>query len=125
MKLTKKTAKIINIIVIAIATLLVMNTIVFAAAATDGYGSITASSSTLQGCMATITGSILGIVQTIGMAVAIIMLVVLAIKYISAAPNDKAEIKKLAVIYIVGAVVLFAASGIVGLIKTWSSSTVK
>lgn len=124
MKLTKKTAKIINILTIALAAVFLMNNIVLAAAF-DGYGSITASSSTLQGCMSTITGSILGIVQTIGMAVAIIMLVVLAIKYISAAPNDKAEIKKHAVVYIVGAIVLFAASGIVGLIKNWSSSTVK
>lgn len=124
MKLTKKTAKIINILTIALAVVFLMNNIVLAAAF-DGYGNITASSSTLQGCMSTITGSILGIVQTIGMAVAIIMLVVLAIKYISAAPNDKAEIKKHAVVYIVGAIVLFAASGIVGLIKTWSSSTVK
>lgn len=124
MKLTKKTAKIINILTIALAVVFLMNNIVLAAAF-DGYGSITASSSTLQGCMSTITGSILGIVQTIGMAVAIIMLVVLAIKYISAAPNDKAEIKKHAVVYIVGAIVLFAASGIVGLIKNWSSSTVK
>ena len=124
MKITKKTAKIMNIVVIAMAVLMLANSFVFAGAA-DGYGSITASSSTLQGCMSSITGSILGIVQTIGMAVAIIMLVVLAIKYISAAPNDKAEIKKHAVIYIVGAVVLFAASGIVGMIKTWSGSTVK
>lgn len=125
MKISKKTAKIMNIVIIAMAILMLANSLVFAAAATDGYLNITASTSTLQGSMSKISGSILGIVQTIGMAVAIIMLVVLAIKYISAAPNDKAEIKKHAVIYIVGAVVLFAASGIVGLIKTWSNSTVK
>ncbi len=65
----------------------------------------------------TIAGQILAVVQVIGVSVAIIMLIVLAIKYISAAPNDKAEIKKHATVYIVGAVVLFAASGILGIIR--------
>lgn len=125
MKITKKTAKIINIVIIALVLLMLANNFALAANTTDQYGTITSSSSTLQGSISKITGSILGVVQTIGMAVAVIMLVVLAIKYISAAPNDKAEIKKHAVIYIVGAVVLFAASGIVGLIKTWSSTTVQ
>lgn len=62
---------------------------------------------------------ILGIAQVVGVAIAVIMLVVLAIKYISAAPGDKAEIKKHAVVYIVGAVVLFAAAGILQIIKTF------
>lgn len=122
MKLTKKTAKIINIVAIAMAVLFVMTNVV---SAFDGYASITAASSSLQGCVSSIAGTILGVVQTVGMAVAIIMLIVLAIKYISAAPNDKAEIKKHAVVYIVGAVILFAASGLVGIIKNWSSNTFK
>ena len=70
----------------------------------------------------TITGQILSVVQVIGVAVAVIMLIVLAIKYISAAPNDKAEIKKHAVVYIVGAVVLFAAAGILEMIKGFATT---
>lgn len=68
----------------------------------------------------TVAGSILAIVQVIAVATAIIMLIVLAIKYISSAPNDKAEIKKHAVIYVVGAVLLFGASGILGLIRNFA-----
>ena len=49
------------------------------------------------------------------------MLIVLAIKYISAAPNDKAEIKKHAVVYIVGAIVLFAASALLGIVKNFAT----
>lgn len=71
-----------------------------------------------------ILNTILGITQIIGVAVAVIMLIVLAIKYISAAPGDKAEIKKHAVVYIVGAVVLFGASGILGIIKGFTAETV-
>ena len=50
------------------------------------------------------------------------MLIVLAIKYISAAPGDKAEIKKHAVVYVVGAVILFAATGILGIVKNFASN---
>lgn len=65
----------------------------------------------------TVAGNILSVVQVVGVAVAIIMLIVLAIKYISSAPEDKAQIKSHAIVYVVGAVCLFAASGILGLIK--------
>ena len=64
--------------------------------------------------------SVLTVAQVIGVGVAVIMLIVLAIKYISAAPSDKAEIKKHMVIYVVGAIVLFAASGILEIIKRFA-----
>ena len=67
-------------------------------------------------------GSALVVVQVVGVGVAVIMLIVLAIKYISAAPSDKAEIKKHAVVYVVGAIVLFAASGILGLIRRFANT---
>lgn len=69
-----------------------------------------------------IIGSAITIVQVVGVGVAIIMLIVLAIKYISAAPGDKADIKKHAVVYVVGAVVLFAASGILGIVKNFAGN---
>ena len=94
------------------------------------FGSITprsvitnASDSTgTSGSAYKIVGAILTIVQVIGVGVAIIMLIVLAIKYISAAPGDKADIKKHAVVYVVGAIVLFAASGLLGIIKNFASA---
>ncbi len=67
-----------------------------------------------------IVQSIMTTVQVIGMGVAVIMLIVLAIKYISAAPGDKADIKKHAVVYVVGAVVLFAAAGILQIVKNFA-----
>lgn len=72
--------------------------------------------------VAKMANSIIGVVQVVGMAVAVIMLIVLAIKYISAAPSDKAEIKKHAVVYVVGAVVLFAATGILEIVKNFSKN---
>ena len=72
--------------------------------------------------MRNIINGVLSVVQVIGMGVAVIMLVVLAIKYISASPGDKADIKKHAVVYVVGAVVLFAASGILGSIRSFATN---
>ena len=69
-----------------------------------------------------IIGAMLTVVQVVGSGVAVIMLIVLAIKYISAAPSDKAEIKKHAVVYVVGAVVLFAASGIIGIVRNFAGN---
>ena len=79
----------------------------------DNLGDNSGASTSFQN----IIGAIITIVQIIGTGVAIIMLIVLAIKYISAAPGDKAEIKKHAVVYVVGAIVLFAATGILGIVK--------
>ena len=59
---------------------------------------------------------IISVVRVVGVGVAIIMLTVVAMKYLMAAPGDKAEIKKHAVVYVVGAVALFGMSGILTII---------
>ena len=61
-------------------------------------------------------GTIIGLVQIIGTAVAIVMLIWLGIKYVIAAPEEKAEIKKGAFIYVIAAVFIFAASNIVKIV---------
>ena len=64
------------------------------------------------------TGTLIAGARYIGFGVAILMLIILAIKYISAAPSEKAEIKKSAVIYVTGAILLFAASGVLTVIQS-------
>jgi preprotein translocase subunit SecG len=65
-------------------------------------------------------GKILGLAQIVGVGVATIMLVVLAIKYMSSAPGDKAEIKKHAVVYVVGAILIYAASGVLAILQAFA-----
>ncbi len=84
----------------------------------DGYGDNTGASKSVG----KISGAILNIVRVVAVAAAVIMLIVLAIKYISSAPNDKAEIKKHAVVYVVGAILLFSASGVLGIIQNFASN---
>ena len=67
-------------------------------------------------------GTFLTIFKVVGVGIALIMLIVLAMKYMLAAPGDKADIKKHAVIYIVGAICLFGASGIMQIIGNLSKN---
>lgn len=69
-----------------------------------------------------IAGTAITVTQVISIGVAIIMLIVLAMKYMSSAPGDRAEIKKHAVPFVVGAFVLFGASGILTLIQEISKA---
>ena len=72
----------------------------------------------------TSSGVVLGVIQAVAMAAAVIMLIVLAIKYVTAAPTEKADVKKSAAIYVLGAVLLFGASGILGILQSFSSEVV-
>lgn len=64
---------------------------------------------------------VITIARIAGATVAIVMLLVVAMKYMTAAPGEKADIKKSAVVYVVGAVILFAVTGILGMINTFAS----
>ena len=68
--------------------------------------------------------NIIGIVQFICYAAAVILIVILGIKFMTAAPDAKAEIKKSAVIYVVGAVLVFAAGVLLNLIKNVAKDTI-
>lgn len=65
---------------------------------------------------------VIGIMQVIAVGLAVIMLIVLAIKYMVSSVGDRAEIKKHAVVYGVGAVILFGTTGILQIIKAFAES---
>lgn len=123
MKMSKKTIfRIFSIALMVVMLTMAIQNIAFAdeyAYNPEGNQSSTTATK-FQG----ILNVILGIVQVIGIAIAVIMLIVLAIKYISAAPSDKADIKKSATAYIIGAVILFAASGVIQIIKNFANDTI-
>lgn len=71
-----------------------------------------------------IVGSIITVIRIVGVGIAIIMTTYVAIKYMSAAPNEKAEFKKSATGLIVGAIVLFATTQILGIIADFATSNI-
>ena len=68
-----------------------------------------------------ITATVITSIRIIGIAVAIVMLLAVAMKYMTAAPGEKADIKKSAIQYVVGAIVLFGVVGILTIISTFST----
>ena len=74
------------------------------------------SSAAIVNTTGNVMGTIVGIARVVGTGVAIIMLTVLAMKYMMSAPGERAEIKKHAIPYVIGAVILFASTGILGII---------
>jgi predicted membrane channel-forming protein YqfA (hemolysin III family) len=113
-----KTLKIMTIVILTIISLLLITSNVLAA----GLNAvITPQASNAATNVTNIAGQVLNIVQIVGVAVATIMLTVLGIKYVSASPNEKAEYKKGMTIYVIGAVLLFGASMLIGVIRNFIS----
>lgn len=56
------------------------------------------------------------ITRIISATIALVTILVLGMKYMTSAPGDRADIKKHAVVYIVGAFILFALPGIIGIL---------
>ena len=61
-------------------------------------------------------GKIVGVIQAIGTVVAIVMLLVVGITYMTKSPEGKAEYKKSMGNYIVGALLIFGATTVVSLL---------
>lgn len=71
-----------------------------------------------------IIGAILSVIRVVGYGVSIIMLTYVGIKYMSAAPNEKADFKKSATSFIVGAIILFASTSILGIIADFATKNI-
>lgn len=66
--------------------------------------------------------TILGIIQVIGTIAAVGILMVLGIKYMMGSTEEKAEYKKTMLPYIIGAVLLFAAVNIAGVVANMANN---
>ena len=87
------------------------------ALATDRIAPVTTATESFSNVMKIL----IGIFQAVAVGIGAVMLIVLAIKYMSSAPSDKAKIKQHAVIYIVGACIAFASSGVIEIIKAFTT----
>lgn len=72
--------------------------------------------------VASLGGQIVGIIQVVGIVVAVVILLVLGIKYMTGSAQEKAEYKKTMIPYIIGAILIFAASTIVNVIFNLATS---
>lgn len=123
-----KKLKVLKGLIVILMAILCLSTIASSVyGAYDWAGKITAvdglsSDANLDKSANTIIGAIIGVMRIVATGVAFIMIIAVAVKYMSAAPGDRADIKKHAVPFVIGAVVLFASSGILSIIQKFATN---
>ena len=65
--------------------------------------------------------SIISILQTVGVVLSVVVLMIIGIKYMMGSAEEKAEYKKTMIPYIVGAALIFAASALAQVIYNFFS----
>lgn len=114
---TSKITKIISLLVIIAALALSFN-MVFASIPVPKATEVKAT-----GFNSTIS-NVLGVVTIVCYAAAVILLITLGVKWLIAAPDSKADLKKSAIYYVIGAIMVFAAGAIVDVIRNLGTSVV-
>lgn len=111
----KKSIKMmVSILIIAMFILAMTNTICMAEKVDPASiaGQLTGTKTSAVTGVQNIGNQIIGIITTVGVVVAVVVLLVLGIKYMMGSASEKAEYKKTMIPYLVGAILIFGASAI-------------
>ncbi len=111
--MSKKTVKLISTITIVLFAIMMATSTCLAINTSDINGNATLAgggSDKLKNA----GNQIATIIRTVGIVAAVIILMILGIKYMMGSASEKAEYKKTMIPYVVGAVILFGASAIAG-----------
>ena len=84
---------------------------------TSGEGDLT----NVKGFVNNTSATIITTMRIICVSIAIVILLVIAMKYMTSAPGDRADIKKHAVHYIISALILFGVTGILTIISNFAA----
>ena len=103
--------------IVAILTIAFCVTPVFAAKTINGV-TINPNTSGVKQEVRDAGNKVLGYIQVVGTFIAVGVLMYLGIKYMTASANEKADVKKSIIPYIIGCVVLLAAVNIVPLVSS-------
>ena len=100
------------VIAIILTTLISFNTYSMAVNPGEIAGGLTGTATGAQTQITNIGNQIIGIITTIGVVIAVIVILILGIKYMMGSASEKAEYKKTMIPYLVGAILIFGASAI-------------
>ncbi len=115
--INKATMKKILTVLLVVLLLVSISSVCFASQVTMKPSEFKPNAGAAKAPIEGVTNLILGIAQVIALAVAVVMLVVLAVKYMYAAPAEKANIKSSAGIYVFGALLLFGGVAALNIIQ--------
>lgn len=116
----KKISKIISVLMVFLMMLSIISPVFAATEVLDSLKPDRNNAGTIEN----LGNQALGIAQIVCTVLAVIILMFVGVKYMMGSAQEKAEYKKTLIPYLVGAVLLFCASGIIGLIVKASENIV-
>lgn len=117
----KKQVKILSIALIVLTILCSLSTIVLADVKSDLDIISKGNDSAKAEEVVKLGATIVTIMQTVGIVVAVVVLLILGIKYMMGSAEEKAEYKKTMIPYLVGVVLIFASTTIVNVVYNIAS----
>lgn len=119
----KKTVKMISTLILTVMLVASIAGVALAADVNGVLNGLTGNGTTVQTKDLTNVGNnIVAIIQVVGIVIAVIILLIIGIKYMIGSASEKAEYKKTMIPYIVGALLIFAGTSLVRVIYSLSSS---
>lgn len=113
----KKQVKVISIALIVLTVLLAISNVVLATNIPEKIDQIAQGNSSADATKVVNLGAtIVTIMQTVGIVVAVVVLLILGIKYMMGSAEEKAEYKKTMIPYLVGSILIFASTTIVNVV---------
>ena len=121
--MNKKTMKILAFVVTLFMVIAMMSSVVNAASGVNlTPNQITANiDSNSQTQITSVGGKIVGIIQVIGIVIAVVVIMVVGIKYMMGSVEEKAEYKKTMMPYIIGAVLIFEGSTLANVVYQFAT----
>lgn len=107
--MSKKTLKVISILTIIVCIIMAVSPVF---AEIDPSKLTPKTDETAETAISGFAGKVMGLIRNIGIVAAVIILMVIGLKYLTGSAEEKADYKKSLMPYVVGVIVLFGASAI-------------
>lgn len=110
--------KILCVLLLLLSLVLIISNLVFAEEGSSNFGKPDdfKGESDVDQIATDMAASVINVIRVAAATIAIVMLLVIAMKYMMSSAGDRADIKKHAVAYVAGAFILFGAVGILGIL---------
>lgn len=118
----KKSIKVISTLLLAIMLVTSIAGTVFADSTTDVLDKLKGDGKVEINSLTAVGNNVVTIINVVGIVIAVIILLIIGIKYMIGSASEKAEYKKTMIPYIVGAVLIFAGTSLVRVIYSLANS---
>ena len=118
----KKSIKVISTLLLAIMLVTSIAGTVLAVDPNTVLNGLNGNGNVQTNDLTKVGNNIVTIIQVVGIVIAVIVLLIIGIKYMMGSASEKAEYKKTMIPYIVGAVLIFAGTSLVRVIYSLSTS---